>query len=171
MTAEFRYEHVFRAPTAEVVLQAYFEPDHLAAQDRVAGLTERTVVESHEDGSTKRQAWTVAHDKPVPLFARPFVEGGRLRYREDMTWHKADGTIDLTITPMVLGGRVSIKARYELATIAEGRVRRRYQGTVTAAVSLLSGKVERAIASAIESGMPAMFECTQRWLDEHPRDR
>jgi hypothetical protein len=31
-------------------------------------------------------------------------------------------------------------------------------------VSLLSGKIERAILGEIEKGMPSMSECTQTWL-------
>ncbi|HEX5057944.1 MAG TPA: DUF2505 family protein, partial [Kofleriaceae bacterium] len=77
---------------------------------------------------------------------------------------KADDEIDMTIVPQILGGRVHITAVYQLADIAPGKVRRRYQGSITVQASLLSGKIERAIAAEIEKGMPVMTGCTQSWL-------
>ena len=45
----------------------------------------------------------------------------------------------------------------------------RYAGTVNVDVRLISGKIERGIASELETGMPAMTACTQEWLDRvHP---
>ncbi len=164
MSTEFSFEHVFRAPSKDAVLSAYFDPDHLATQDQVADLTDRVVVETHEDDTIKKTVWTVSAAKSLPLYARPFVEGGRLKYREQMTWRKADDQIDLVITPQILGGRVSVNAIYALADIGPGQVRRRYGGTVTVDVKLISGKVERGIVSEIEKGMPLMFQCTQDWL-------
>jgi hypothetical protein len=65
----------------------------------------------------------------------------------------------------VLGGRVSIDAIYSLTKAGEGQVKRRYAGKVTVDVRLVSGKIERAIVSEIEAGMPMMTKCTQDWLD------
>lgn len=162
---EFSFEHVFRAPSAAAVLAAYFDPDHLASQDEVAGLVERTVTESTDDGARLRTSWRVAAREQLPLFARPFVAGGRLRYLETMTWRRADDAIDLLVQPEVLGGRVQIAAEYRLTLVGEHQVLRRYRGTITVAVKLVSGRIERAIAEKMEQGMPAMAACTQRWLD------
>jgi hypothetical protein len=71
----------------------------------------------------------------------------------------------MTIKPEVLGGRVSIDAVYQLTWVGDGQVKRRYAGTVTVDVRLVSGKIERAIVSEIEAGMPTMTTCTQDWLD------
>lgn len=165
MTTDFRFEHVFRAPSAETVLRAYFDPDHLATQDKLAELADRQVVESREDDAVKQCTWTVVSQRQLPVFVRPFVDGGRLRYREEMTWRKDAGEIDLTILPQIGSGRVQINAVYQLEQIGEGQVRRRYGGSVTVDVRLISGKIERAIVGEIEKGMPTMFQCTQDWLD------
>jgi hypothetical protein len=162
---EFRFEHTFRAPSVATVLAAYFDPDHLATQDELAGLTERTVVESEDDGARLRTSWRVAAKQSLPLFVRPFVAGGRLRYVETMTWRRADDAIDLIIRPEVLGGRVQIAAEYKLAQAGEGQVLRRYAGTISVDVRLVSGKIERAIAEKMEQEMPTMAACTQGWLD------
>ena len=164
MSTEFRYESVFDASSKLAVLAAYFDDDHLATQDKVAELCDRKVVESHEDAAVRSAVWSVRAVRPLPLFARPFVEGGRLTYLETMKWRKADDEIDMTIVPQILGGRVQITAVYQLADIAPGKVRRRYQGSITVQASLLSGKIERAIAAEIEKGMPVMTGCTQGWL-------
>jgi hypothetical protein len=162
---EFSFEHVFRAPSAAAVLAAYFDPDHLATQDEVAGLIDRTVTESTDDGGRLRTSWRVAAKEHLPLFVRPFVAGGRLRYIETMTWRRADDAIDLLVQPDVLGGRVQIAAEYRLTKIGEGQVLRRYRGTISVAVKLVSGRIERAIFEKMEQGMPAMAGCTQGWLD------
>ena len=165
MTTGFSFEHVFRAPSTTTILAAYFDPDHLATQDKLAELGDRVVVDSHDDGEVVRCTWRVAARKPLPLFVRPFVAGGRLRYLESMIWRRANESIDLTVVPEILGGRVQIAAVYQLAKLGEGQIRRRYAGTVTVNIRLLSSKIERAIVNEFEKSMPMMTECTQGWLD------
>lgn len=164
MATEFRYETVFDASGKDAVLAAYFDDDHLATQDRVAELCERRVVESHDDAAIRSCTWSVRAQRPLPLFVRPFVEGGRLSYLEAMRWRKADDEIDLTITPQILGGRVQVTALYQLADIEPGKVRRVYAGSIRVELKLVSGKIERAIAAEIDKGMPAMTACTRDWL-------
>jgi hypothetical protein len=167
MSTEFSYVTVFEAPSKTVVLAAYFDPDHLAAQDRVADLCERSVVESHDDDAVRKCTWRVRAHKSLPLYVRPFVAGGQLWYLEAMVWRKADDAIDLTITPQILNGRVQINAVYELADVGPNQVQRRYHGAITVNVKLVAGKIERGIASEIEKGMPTMTECTRNWLKQH----
>lgn len=164
MSTEFRYETVFDASSKTCVLAAYFDPDHLATQDEAAELCGRTLVAAHEDAAVRSCTWRVHSLRSLPVFVRPFAQGGRLSYLESMTWRKADDEIDLTIVPQVLGGRVQITALYQLADVAPGKVRRIYQGTIGAQLSLVSGKVERAIAAEFAKSMPVMTACTQRWL-------
>ncbi|MBA3396879.1 MAG: DUF2505 family protein [Deltaproteobacteria bacterium] len=165
MTTEFRFEHVFRVPSTTAMLEAYFDPDHLAAQDVLAELGGRTVIESTDEPAIRRCTWRVGALKPLPFFARPLVPGGKLQYLETMTWRRADDEIDLVIKPEILGGRVQIAAVYQLAQIGEGQVRRRYAGTITVDVRLVAGKIERGVLAEIEKGMPIMTKCTQDWLD------
>lgn len=169
MPTEFSFENVFAVPSVKTILEAYFDPNHLATQDNLAELGERTLVESREDDATKFMSWSVRSLRPLPSFVRPFVDGGRLKYLEAMTWRKADNEIDMTIVPQIAGGRVQIAAVYALAQVGEGQVRRRYKGSITVNVPLLSGKIERAILAEMEKGMPAMTECTQAWLHESAR--
>jgi len=165
MSTAFSYEHVFRAPSTTRILAAYFDPDHLATQDKLAELGDRTVVESEETDAIRKCTWRVQALKPLPLFVRPFVSGGRLRYLEAMTWRRADDAIDLIVTPEILGGRVSITATYELSKVGDGQIRRHYHGTINVNVRLLSGKIERGILEKFEESMPMMTQCTQGWLD------
>jgi hypothetical protein len=164
VSTPFSYETVFDASSKTAVLAAYFDDDHLATQDVVAELCDRKVVESHEDDAIRSAVWSVRSTRALPVFVRPFVEGGRLAYVETMKWRKADDEIDMTIVPQILGGRVQIAAVYQLADVAPGKVRRRYSGSITVNVKLLSGKIERAIADEIAKGMPLMTRCTQDWL-------
>jgi hypothetical protein len=164
VSTPFSYETIFDAASKTAVLAAYFNEDHLATQDQVAALCDRKVIESHEDDAVRTCTWSVRSQRPLPMFVRPFVEGGRLSYLETMKWRKADDEIDLTIVPQILGGRVQIAAVYQLADVAPGKVRRRYAGTITVNIRLLSGKIERAVADEMAKGMPLMTECTQTWL-------
>ena len=161
MSTPFSYETVFDASGKTAVRAAYFNDDHLATQDKVAALSDRKVVESHEDDAVRTCTWTVRSDRPLPVFVRPFVEGGRLTYVETMKWRKPDDEIDMSI---VILGRVKITAVYQLADVGSGKVRRRYAGSINVSVPLISGKIERAIADEIAKGMPLMTECTQSWL-------
>jgi hypothetical protein len=166
MSTEYSFETVFEAPglTAETIGAAYFDPEHLAAQDVVGQLSERAVTESREDDATRFCSWTVRSLRPLPALVKPFKEGGRLNYVETMTWRKQAKEIDMTIVPQIGGGRVQIAALYTFTQVGEGKVRRRYKGTINVNVSLLSGKIERAILAEIEKGMQGMSECTQKWL-------
>ena len=141
MATSFSFEHVFRAPSTHAILSAYFDPDHLATQDAEAELTDRVVVEDLDDGTTRKTSWTVRAQKPLPLFVRPFVAGGRLSYREAMIWRKADDAIDLTVTPEILNGRVSVSATYQLSKVGDMQIKRKYSGTINVAISLIAGKV------------------------------
>lgn len=169
MTTDFCFDHVFRAPSTTAVLSAYFDPDHLATQDKVAELGDRVVVESIDDGAVWKATWRVSSHKQIPLIARPFVAGGRLTYLESMTWRRADEAVDLTVTPQILDGRVTMSAVYQLQKIGDNQIHRRYQGSVTVNIKLLSGKIEKAIVAELEKAMPSMAACTQGWLDRNPR--
>ena len=165
MPTPFKFENVFRAPSVADVLAAYFDPDHLATQDKVAELTDRVVTEQIEGEGTLKCTWKVGSLRSLPIFVRPFVSGGRLSYLETMTWRRADDAIDLSVVPQILKGRVKIEAVYKLSKAGEGQVLRSYAGSVIADITLLSGKIERGILAAFEKEMPAMTKCTQDWLD------
>lgn len=164
MPTPFDFSFVFRAPSTETVLRAYFDADHLAAQDKVAELVERTVLEEHEDDATKTMTWSVRSTRSLPFFVKPFVEGGRLTFKEYQRWRKADDEVDMTVTPQIMGGRFQIAGAYKLKKIGEGQIQRQYAGTITANMSLVSGKIERGILEEFTKGVPAMAECTQKWL-------
>lgn len=168
MTTAFSYEHVFRAASTTRILTAYFDPDHLATQDKLAELGDRTVIESQDDGERWRCSWRVTSLKPLPMFVRPFVTGGRLSYLETMTWRRKDDAVDLQVVPEILNGRVHIDAVYQLTKVGDGQIRRRYAGSVTVNITLLSGKIERGIVAEFDKSMGMMADCTQRWLDAHP---
>lgn len=166
MSTPFSFESVLEARSVNEVVAAYFDADHLAAQDRVAELCDRTVVEEHEDETTRSATWSVRAMRPLPVFARPFIEGGRIVYRETLVWRKRDHEIDLTIVPQILGGRISIAAHEKLVQAGEREVRRHYFGEIAVDVALLSATIERRIVAEIAKQMPAMRDCTQAWLHQ-----
>lgn len=166
MPTQFRFEHVFRAPSVRALVDAYFDLDHSVFQDKVAQLTDRVVVESTESESLRKVSWRVASLRPLPVIARPFVTGGRLSFQESMSWDaRTPDRVDMAVSPEILGGRVQITGSYQLAVAGDGQVHRLYQGAITAALKLVGGRIERGILEAFTEQMPAMADCTQRWLD------
>ena len=165
MPTDFDFTYVFNAPSVETVLRAYFDPDHLAAQDKVADLIDRTILEDHEDDQFKTTTWSVRSTRSLPFFVKPFVEGGKLTFKEYQRWRKADNEVDMTVTPQIAGGRVQIAGVYKLEKIGEGKIHRRYKGAITANASIVSGKIERGILEEFTKGVPSMAQCTQTWLN------
>lgn len=165
MPTPFSFEYVFRAAAPSVILDAYFDPDHLATQDKLAELGDRTVVSDEDTPERRTTSWRVISLRPLPSIARPFVDGGKLVYIEQMIWRRADDEVDLTVIPQILGERVRVTATYQLTKIGDDQVRRRYAGSVSANIPLLSGKIERGIVAEIEKAMPMMAGSTQGWLD------
>ncbi|MEZ4368930.1 MAG: DUF2505 family protein [Kofleriaceae bacterium] len=165
MPTDFRFEQEFRADAARTILAAYYDADQLAAQDALGQLVDREVVESRDDGDTWVCTWRVSSAKPLPALARPMVAGGRLTYLETMTWRRADDAADIAVVPQLLGGRVQFAGRYQFAAAAPGRWRRTYAGTISAAIPMLGGKIERGVLAEFESSVPKMAACTQAWLD------
>ena len=169
MPTEFRFEHTFEAASPADIIAAYFDDGHLAAQDAVAGMRDRSVVESRDDGKVWTCAWKVASTRALPSIVRPFVQGGQLTYLETMTWHRPEDRAALTVAPQLLGGRVELSGSYVFEQRGDRKIVRRYAGAVSANVPLLSGKIERTILSEFEQQVPVLAACTQRWLDERAR--
>ncbi len=168
MPTEFSFDHVFRAASPATIYNAYFDPDHLATQDKLAELGDRVIVEDQDDGNVRKTSWRVTSLKQLPLIARPFVDGGKLVYIEQMTLRRDANEVDLVVTPQILSGRVTLTAVYQLTQAGENQVKRRYKGSVNVGIKLVSGKIEKGIVAELEKAMPMMADCTQRWLDSRP---
>jgi len=164
MATKFKFENVYRAPSVAAVLEAYWDPDHAATQDKLANLCDREVVEDVEANGVRKTVWKVTSTRPIPMIAKPFVGGGRLTYLETMT-RRSDDLVESTVTPQILNGRVHLDSTYQLALIGENQVRRTYAGTITASITLIGGRIEKGILEAFEKEMPTMTKCTQDWLD------
>jgi hypothetical protein len=165
MPTEFSFDHVFRAASPATIFNAYFDPDHLTTQDKLAELGDRVIVEDEDTNNVRKTSWRVTSLKQLPLIARPFVDGGKLVYLEQMTWRRDANETDLVVTPQILNGRVTLNATYQLTQVGENQIKRRYKGSVNVNIRLLSGKIEKGIVSELEKAMPMMADCTQRWLD------
>lgn len=164
MPTPFSYDYVFRVDSPATLAASYFDPSHLAAQDVVAELTDRTVTAETDDGTTKAMTWRVVSKRPLPAIARPFV-GGNLVYLESMSWRRGDNHVELSVIPQILKARVQIHATYKLEQAGEMQVKRTYRGEVTAGIALIGGKIERGIVEAFDESMAKMSKCTQDWLN------
>jgi hypothetical protein len=166
----FCFEHVFRAPSIEAVIAAYFDPDQLSSQDRAVDIVERQVLELVDDGETLRRVTRIVPRRKVPALVRPFITLP-LHYLETVTWRRKDDEIDITIRPSILKGRAVISAMYRLSRLSDGAIRRRYEGSVSVDIALLSSRIERGIVAEFERSMPVAAGATQAWLDRCEADQ
>lgn len=164
MGTSFCFERVFRVPSTNAMFVAYFDPVHQAEQDRALDIVERTILERTETDDTLVRVCRVVPRRQLPLFLRPFIPG-QLHYVETARWRKRDDEIDLEVAPSLLKGRATISGVYRLSQLPDGGVHRRYAGTVSVDVALLSSKIERSIVAEFERSMTVAAESSQAWFD------
>jgi len=164
---EFSYEHVFRAPAPPVLLAAFTDPTHVAAQDVTGQVASREVIERHDDPERYHCVCRVVPRRQLPAFVRPLVRGG-LEYMETLRWDKRTDTLVIEVRPAILGGRAQVDATCRVVDHAPGEVRRIYSGRVTVEVALIGGRVERGISAEIGRALAVAAVTTQAWLDRKP---
>ena len=161
---QFCFEHVFHAPSTDVVFAAYFDPGHQLEQDREVEILERTELEHTDDGTTRRRVCRVVPKRQLPALVRPFISGP-LHYIETVTWRRQLEEIEIDIRPSMLRGRVQILGTYRLERIGPHQIRRRYSGEVSVDIALIAARIERGIVQEFEKSMPVAARSTQSWLD------
>jgi hypothetical protein len=160
----FCFEHTFRASSKAALFAAYFHPEHVRLQDQRLDVIEREILELEDTGDALRRVSRVFPRRKLPALVRPLVSGP-LHYLETVCWRKRDDEMDIETRPSLLSGRTTIKARYRVTELAPGRIHRRYEGSVSVDVALLSSRIERGIVAEYERSLPVAAACTQAWLD------
>ncbi|HEX5059523.1 MAG TPA: DUF2505 family protein [Kofleriaceae bacterium] len=157
----FCFEHVFVADGPGELFAAYFDVQHQIEQDRVLEIREREVIELFERGDEIVRRSRVVPSRQLPALLRPLASGP-LHYIEHAVGRRAAHMIDIDLR--LFGDRGRVTARYELAQMAPGSVRRRYSGVVSVDVALVAGRVERGIVTEFERSLSRASSCTQNWL-------
>ncbi len=160
----FCFEHVFRAPSAAAVFDAYFDSAHQIEQDRAVEIAERTVLELADRGDVLRRVSRVVPRRQLPALIKPLVPG-QLHYVETIEWRRAADAIAITIEPSLLGGRVQIGGTYQLDRVGPGAIRRCYAGEVSVDIAVFAKRIERGIVAELARSVPITAACTQTWLD------
>ncbi|HEU0028982.1 MAG TPA: DUF2505 family protein [Kofleriaceae bacterium] len=164
MPTAFSFEHTFRAPSTADVFAAYFDPDQLQLQDRALDIADRQVLELADRGDTLRRVCKVVPRRQLPALLRPFTSS--LHYLETATWRRSADEIDVEIRSSISrSDKPTIRAVYRLSRLSSGEIRRRYDGTVSVDIALVSARIERGIVAEFERSMPIAAACTQAWLD------
>lgn len=156
----FSFEHVFRAASAGELLEAYFDEELQAEQDRVLGVTTREVVEQ----TATTRVCRVTPRRQLPALVRPFVTG-TLCYVETVV--RAPDGLTIDIRPSV--GRTQISATYRLDSVGAAQIRRRYTGSVSVDIALVGARIERGVVADLGRSLEQAAVCTQGWLDRIPR--
>ena len=164
MTTPFCFEHVFRAPSVDVVFAAYFDAEQQLEQDRAIAIAERDVIELADRGDELRRVCRVVPHRQLPALVRPLVPG-QLHYIEHVTWKRAAGVMEMDIRPSLLRGRVQILGTYRLDRVGATEVQRTYEGHVSVDIAWLASRIERGIVAELEKTMPIAAASTQAWLD------
>jgi hypothetical protein len=160
----FCFEHELSAPSPAAVFAAYFDPDHQREQDRAVEILAREVLELDDRPDELRRVCRVVPLRQLPALVQKF-SSGPLHYVETLTWRRSEDELAITLRPSLMRGRILIDACYRLDPVSPGVIRRRYAGTVSVNVSLVSGRVERGILADLERSTAAAAAATQGWLD------
>lgn len=166
----FRFEHTYRTASPAEVFATYFDPQHAAEEDRLAGVASREILEMADRVDTLVRVCRVRPSRQLPAVLRALV-GPDLSYDETVVWHKAHDRIEYDIRPRVLSGRVHITATYQLSQRGPGQVRRVYEGKVSAELALIGGRVERGIIEDMGKTLALTAACTQASLDRAAQAR
>ncbi len=156
----FSFEHVFRAASCRELLDAYFDEDHQAEQDRVLDVTHREVLAQ----SPVSRVCRVTPRRQLPALVRPFV-AGTLSYLETVV--RGDDGLTIDIQPSM--GRTQISATYRLDSVGPGEIRRRYAGNVSVDIALVGPRIERGIVAELGRTLQVAAASTQAYLDRIPR--
>lgn len=164
MATKFHFEHRFRAASTAAVFAAYFDDAHRDEQDRAVDVARRDIVSDDDTAATRRRVSKVFPRRQLPAVVRAMVKGD-LSYDETIVWVKAADRIDFEIRPTLLDGRAQIEAVYQLRAGGPGEIVRSYHGSVTVGVSLIGGRIERAIVTDLERSLATAAAVTQTYLD------
>lgn len=164
MSTPFRFDHEFRAPSIDAVIAAYFDAGVVAEQDRRLEIQARTVLAFVDDAATIRRTSKIVPRRQLPAVLRPFQKEP-LHYVETATWRKGTPEIEVDLRFPTLRNTPTVRAVYRLSRSAPGVIQRRYEGTVSVDLPLISSRIERGIAAEFERSMPVAAACTQAFLD------
>ncbi len=166
----FAFRSRYRAPSPAVVLEAFVDRDHMAAQDRAHGVAAREVLTWRDAGGVFACTSHVIPRRDLPSFVRPVVGGG-LSYVEHLRWDHDTDTLEIEMHPDVLGGRAEIVARCQVVRGAPGEAWESYIGTASVELAIVGRRIERAIVAELERSLGVARETTQHWLDARARSR
>ncbi len=161
----FHFEHVYRAASPPAIFATYWDPLAAAEEDRRAGIAARELLEMADRPEELLRVSRVWPSRQLPAVVRAVV-GSDLSYDETVVWHKKLDRIDYDIRPRMLAGRIHIVATYQLTQVGPGRVRRDYDGRVTAEIRMLGGRVERGVVEEMGKSLAITAACTQESLDK-----
>jgi hypothetical protein len=161
---QFRFEHVFRAPSPSTIFAAYFDPALVGDLDRALAVVERVVLERVDDGDTLRRVSKITPQRQLPAVLRPFASAP-LHYLETAIWRRSQQIIEVETRFPTLRKTPTVRAVYRLSRLSDGSFQRSYEGAVTVDIALLSSRIERGIVAEFERSMTITAACTQAFLD------
>jgi hypothetical protein len=123
-----------------------------------------TVLRRDEDDATIRFELKVMPRRELPFLVKKLV-GGDLGYVERSIYYKGKNYLDVTIEPTLFKERVDVRATYRVVPIANGRVRRTYEGDAHVALPL-GRTIEAAMLEDVRRSFDIAATVTQQWLQE-----
>src|SRR5687768_15216334 len=147
---KFCFEHEFQHATPGAIFDIYFDPEHIMEQDQLAEIDRRELVKDVDSSQERVVVYKVFPLRLIPAAVTHFAKEGPLHYIEHVTWRKADDVLEFSIKPSVMGERGHIVAKYRLAPVGPGRVKRTYEGQADVDVPLFGRRIEKAIVEELE---------------------
>jgi hypothetical protein len=103
--------------------------------------------------------------QPVPALMRSFLPDG-LGYTEHGIYDPETRSFTHRIEPNAFGARTEIRGTMRVEDLANGKIRRIYEGTVTIKVPIVGGRIEADTIRNMQKAQDAAAAVTRQWLSQ-----
>ena len=158
----FRIVHSFDTSPARYWKLFFHEPFNVALYERIK-VKERKVLDWKETDGTIYRSIKIVPARDLPGFIKKLV-GGDLGYVESSTFYKDKDSMDVTVEPTLFKDRTTMKARYWLEPVGEGKVTRIFEGSIKVEMPLVGKKVEQFIIDDMNRGYQITTEMIHEWM-------
>jgi hypothetical protein len=147
--------------------EVFFDDAFNAALNPRVGLRERRFLELEDTPTHKHWKVLALPERELPGFVKAFVSG-ELGYVETASFDKVANRIDCKVEPTLMKEKIEIASTYTLETIAPGRLKRSYVGSVNVKVPLVGRKAEEFIIRDMSASYDKTAVFTNEWLAQNP---
>jgi hypothetical protein len=159
---EFSIVHEFEADP-ETFWRVFLDSEYNDALYRSVGVRrEELSREDRGDEIVVRAHY--ASERQLPAVVQSLLGGRNLGYQETIIFRKRNGAVEQVIEPTVLTGRIRFGGHITIETVAPGRLRRVYAGSIAIDLPLVGKRIEQSTVSEMQRTHEQAAQVTREWL-------